>query len=150
MAKKQNSTNQYEAMFLLGPIAQAEPETALGLCRKVIESHGGAIIVLKKWDERKLCFEVGGQKRGTYIISYFRAPGGALVAMERDVKLSEEILRAIFLKADHMSEKEMNAVEPQPIQIREERPMSYESYDRPPRPFRRREETADMGIGGRE
>jgi len=155
MAQKMN---QYEAMFLLGPVGTAEPEKALNLCRGVIEHHGGKIIVIKKWDERKLTFEIGGQKRGTYIIAFFNAAGSAITAIEREVKLSEEILRVLVTKADHLNESEMNAVEPQPIQPREERP----SYDRPPmgmdldipRPVRtgnydrgprppRREETAD-------
>ena len=34
----------------------------------MIERHGGQIIVLKKWDERKLAYELGGQKRGLYMI----------------------------------------------------------------------------------
>jgi small subunit ribosomal protein S6 len=123
-------TNQYEAMFLLGPIGATEPEAALGLCRKVIERNGGQIIVLKKWDERKLAYELGGQKRGTYVISYFTAPGTAVAGIERDVKLSEEILRVLVTHADHLNEQEMKAVEPQPIQPptpREER------FARPPR-----------------
>jgi small subunit ribosomal protein S6 len=134
MAKKKMSsaagpqTNQYEAMFLIGPSATAEPEGALNSCRGIIERHGGEIMVIKKWDERKLAYELGGQKRGTYIISFFKAPGAAVSAIERDVKLSEEILRVLVLKADHLSLDEMKAVEPQPIQVREERP----SWDRPP------------------
>lgn len=116
---------QYEAMFLLGPIATAEPETATNLTRGMIERHGGQIIVHKKWDERKLMYELEGQKRGTYIIAFFRAPGSAIAAIERDVKLSEQVLRVLITEADHLSEQEMNAVEPQPI-IKEERP----SYDR--------------------
>lgn len=114
--------NQYEAMFLLGPIAMAEPESALNICRGMIERHEGQIIIIKKWDERKLMYEVGGQKRGTYIIAYFRAPGTAIGAIERDVKLSEEVLRVMVTKADHLNEQEMAAVEPQPVQQREERP----------------------------
>ncbi|HEV8607283.1 MAG TPA: 30S ribosomal protein S6 [Tepidisphaeraceae bacterium] len=133
MAKKKQKAeekagNQYEAMFLLGPTATAEPEKALETCRGIIERHAGQVMVIKKWDERKLAYEVGGQKRGTYIISYFSAPGAAVTAIERDVKLSEEILRVLVLKADHLNIDEMKAVEPQPIQVREERP----SWDRPP------------------
>ena len=161
----EQAMNQYEAMFLMGPKGTAEPEGALAMCRGIIERHGGKIIVLKKWDERKLAYEVEGQKRGTYIISFFRGPGGAVVGIERDVKLSEDILRVLVMRADHVNETEMAAVEPQPIQVREERP----SYDRGPmggdggydsrprsggydsRPPRgpRREESADAG-GGKE
>lgn len=120
--------NQYEAMFLLGPIGAQEPENSLNMVRGIIERHGGQILVIKKWDERKLAYELAGQKRGTYIIAFFKAPGAAVTGIERDVNLSEEILRVLVMRADHLNQEEMAAVEPQPIQPREERP----SYDRGP------------------
>ena len=117
----------YEAMFLLPPAAAMDQEgTGMRLCRSIIERHGGQIIVIKRWDERKLYYEINAQKRGTYVIAYFRAQGAAIGPIERDVKLSDEILRVMVTKADHLNETEMNAVEPQPI-IREERP----SWERP-------------------
>jgi small subunit ribosomal protein S6 len=113
--------NQYEAMFLMGPTAAQDLDGAMTLCRSMIERHAGQVMVIKKWDERKLAYELEGQKRGTYIIAYFRAPGNAVTAIERDVKLNEQVLRVMVLRADHMNQQEMEAVEPQPI-IREERP----------------------------
>lgn len=135
----------YEAMFLLGPIGATEPEASLNICRKIIERHGGQIIVIKKWDERKLAYEIGGQKRGTYILSFFRAPGGAIASIERDVKLSEEVLRVMVLTAEHLNETEMAAAEPQPIVPREERTYGGDrnSWDRPRGP--RREEGQPAG-----
>ena len=158
--------NQYEGMFLLGP-SGADPEKAVTLVRGMIEKHGGQIQVIKKWDERKLAFEIGKQKRGTYIIAFFKAPGGAIAPLERDVKLSEDVMRVLVTSADHLNETEMAAVEPQPIAPPPERNawdremmgMNFEGggggggrsggggnrggYDRPRGP--RREETADVG-----
>jgi small subunit ribosomal protein S6 len=108
-------TNQYEAMFLMGTQYTADVEGALKLVRSLIEKHGGNILVAKKWDERKLAYEIGKAKRGLYIISYFTAPGGAIAPLERDVKLSEDFLRVLVTTADHLSIEEMQAVEPQPI-----------------------------------
>ncbi len=166
MAKKKKSEestgSQYEAMFLLGASASAEPEKGIDICRGIIERHGGQIMVIKKWDERKLAYEISGQKRGTYVITYFTAPGPAVSGIERDVKLSEEVLRVLVLKADHLNVDEMKAVEPQPIQVREERPPTWErpqlgAEDRIPRPsnFERgadrnrgpRRDEAEMGAG---
>jgi small subunit ribosomal protein S6 len=124
--------NQYEAMFLLPASAAAEVDKSITTCRGIIERHGGAILVIKKWDERKLLYEVKKQKRGLYVIAYFTAPGNAITGIERDVNLSEEVLRVLVTDAEHMNQSEMEAVEPQPIQPREER-----SWDRPP-----------MGEGG--
>lgn len=141
--------HQYEAMFLLGPVGAAEPERSLQMCRGIIERHGGEVIVAKKWDERKLAYELLGQKRGTYIIVFFRAGGKIIGTIERDVKLSEEILRVLVLRADQLNEQEMAAVEPQPI-VREERPAYEERGDRFDRPRGprgpRREESADAGA----
>jgi len=166
MAKKKKTQettgNQYEAMFLLGASTSAEPEKGIEICRGIIERHGGQIMVIKKWDERKLAYEISGQKRGTYVISYFTAPGAAVSAIERDVKLSEEVLRVLVLKADHLNLDEMKSVEPQPIQVREERAPSWDrpqlgAEDRIPRPsnFERgadrnrgpRRDEAEMGAG---
>ena len=119
--------NQYEGMFLLGTGVVAEADAAVNLVRTTIEKHGGEILVIKKWDERKLAYEIKGNKRGTYIIAYFTATGEAIVPIERDVNLSEDILRVLVTDAAQLNQDEMNAVEPQPIQPREER-----SWDRPP------------------
>jgi small subunit ribosomal protein S6 len=119
--------NQYEAMFLFGGSAAGDLEQAQNLCRQVLEKHGGQIQVLKKWDDRRMAYEIEGQKRGVYIISFFKAPGEAVVAIEREVSLTDQILRVMVLRADHLNEQEMAAVEPQPIAPKEERSYS----DRP-------------------
>jgi small subunit ribosomal protein S6 len=141
---KQNST--YEAMFLVGPAAGADAENALKLARGIVERHQGEILVIKKWDERKLMYELKGQKRGTYILVYFTAPGASVSAIERDVNLSEEVLRVLVTKADHLNREEMEKVEPQPIQPREERSFDRAPWDQPSRPPRR-EERAPEGAG---
>ena len=62
-------------MFLLGPAASQDQQAALNLVRGMIEKHGGEVLVIKRWDERKLAYEIKRQKRGTYVITYFRRPG---------------------------------------------------------------------------
>jgi small subunit ribosomal protein S6 len=155
MAKKTSATHQYEGMFLFGAAAATEPQAAEAHVRRFIEAHGGNILVLKKWDERKLAYEMGGQKRGLYLIAYFTAPGNAVTAIERDVNLSEDVIRVLVTHADHLNESEMNAVEPQPIQPREERaPWDRPSFndDRGPRrddrgPRRDDRERSPAGAG---
>jgi small subunit ribosomal protein S6 len=124
---KPKAERKYEAMFLLGAAATADVEKSVTLVRGIIEKHGGKMLVLKKWDERKLTYEIKGQKRGLYVISYFTAPSSAMASIERDVNLSEEVLRVLITDAEHLNQTEMEAVEPQPIQPREERA----PWDRP-------------------
>src|SRR5580700_8069541 len=99
--------SQYEAMFLYGPTASQDFEAAPTNVRAIVERHGGKVLVLKKWDERKLAYEIKKQKRGTYIICYYSGPGASVGAIERDVNLSDDILRVLLTKADHLNETEM-------------------------------------------
>jgi small subunit ribosomal protein S6 len=119
--------NVYEAMFLLGSGFSADIDGAQKLVRGIVEAHAGEVLVIKKWDERKLAYEIEGQKRGVYIMVFFKAPGEAVAQIERDVNLSEQVLRVLVTKGDHLNTEEMAAIEPQPIQIREER----NPWDRP-------------------
>src|SRR5207249_1605545 len=77
----EKANNTYEAMFLFGPAAASDAEGAVNTAKGIIERHGGAILVIKKWDERKLSYEIKGQKRGTYVIAFFTAPGGAVTLL---------------------------------------------------------------------
>ena len=126
---------QYEAMFLFPPPGTTDVDGMVANARGIIERHGGTILHIKKWDERKLSYEIKRQKRGTYIIAYYKGPGGSVSAIERDVNLSEDVLRVLVTDATHLTQKEMEAVEPQPIQPREERaPWDRPDFNRPMRP----------------
>src|SRR5438105_12493654 len=118
--------NQYEAMFLFPPPGTTDVDGMIKSAQGIIERHGGKILVIKKWDERKLMYEIKKQKRGLYVIAYFTSPGEAIGPIERDVNLSEDVIRVLVTDAEHLNPDEMAAVEPQPIQPREER-----SWDRP-------------------
>jgi len=129
------AATKYEAMFLFPPPGTTDVDGMLTAARGMIERHGGKITFIKKWDERKLTYEIKKQKRGTYIIAFYEGPGSSVAAIERDVNLSEDVLRVIITRADHLSQKEMEAVEPQPIQPREERaPWDRPDFNRPMRP----------------
>jgi small subunit ribosomal protein S6 len=119
--------NTYEAMFLLGAGHATDMDAAIKLVRGILEKHEGKPIVLKKWDERKLAYEIRGEKRGLYIIAFFTAPAASLAGIVRDVELSDQVLRVMVTKADHLNSEEMAAVEPQVIVPREER----NPWDRP-------------------
>jgi len=153
-AKRTVQTNQYESMFLLGSGFATDVDGAIKIVRGMIEKHDGKVVVAKKWDERKLAYEISGQKRGLFIICYFNALGSAVTAIEREVNLSDQVIRVLITRADHLNPDEMALVEPQPIQPREEnpqwdRPLYDERPERPeraPRSRHSRDEPAEAGA----
>ena len=98
----------YEALFLLNQnLLAADPAAVLKQVQEILDKAGAKTHVLRKWDERKLTYPVSGQKRGTFYIAYFDVTPTAIAQIERDSNLSESILRAMILRADHMGAKEL-------------------------------------------
>lgn len=61
--------------------------------------------VVRKWDERKLAYDVGRQKRATYVIAYFDGGPDVVAKVQRDAELSETILRCLVVRATEIPEK---------------------------------------------
>jgi len=98
----------YEALILLNQQAVASD---FGGCvehvREIFRRAEAEVDVLRKWDERKLAYEIAGQKRGTFLLAYFHAEGGQIANIERDCSLSEQVLRVLIIRADHIGDVEL-------------------------------------------
>ncbi len=94
---------QYEAMFLFDPTFGANFEACEGEVKRLIDRAGGELLFCRKWEERRLAYRIQGRKRGVYVLTYFRAPGEKIVGFERDAQISENILRLLVLRADHIT-----------------------------------------------
>ena len=101
--------NEYEGMFLISQAEAADFGGVIEHINHLFERAGAEVIAMQKWDERRLAYEVDKQKRGVYILSYFKAPTENLQAFERDCNISERILRTMVTKADHLTMDEMKA-----------------------------------------
>jgi len=98
----------YEAMFLVDSAeAAADWEGVSGAITGILEKGGAEIVSLRKWDDRKLAYGINGKDKGVYILCYFRAEGERLREVERDVQLSERIMRVLILCAEHMTEEDI-------------------------------------------
>lgn len=100
----------YEGMFLVDSASNWDQMT--GRIKSLIEKYEGSVTDLRKWDERRLAYEICGKNRGLYILVYFEMPTGMLHEMERDIQLSEDIMRAMVLRTDAMSEEDINRETP--------------------------------------
>ncbi len=88
----------YEGMFLLDAARAAKDwDETKGLVLHVLERYGAEMLLHDKWDERKLAYQVKGQRRGAYLLAYFKATGDALVEIRRDLQLTDGVLRHLIL-----------------------------------------------------
>ena len=102
----------YEGMFLFDPTFAVEWPNVEKEINRLMERAKAELVLCKKWDERRLAYEIRGRKRGCYVLTYFKAPAESITALERDTQLSEPILRCLILKADRISDEKMRAPVP--------------------------------------
>lgn len=106
-------SRQYEGLFLFPQSVTADLEGAANQVREAITRHQGEVVSLVKWDDRRLAYDIRGNKRGVYFLAYFTAPSGMVAAIERECTLSETMLRALIVRADHLSAEQMKDAEGQ-------------------------------------
>ena len=106
-------TRMYEGMFLVDAAdAVADWDGVLAAVNTTLSRANAEVVSVNKWDERRLAYPIGSCKRGTYILSYFRAEPTAVAGIERDVVLSETLVRAMVLRADKMPQTTIDADTP--------------------------------------
>ncbi len=103
--------NTYEAMILLDNREVKKGwESLKAQVDGILTKHGAEIVVAKRWDERKLAYEIKKQKRATYYLSYFKADPQRVADISFDLKLAPPVLRHLILKVERIPD---SAYEPE-------------------------------------
>ena len=87
--------------------AAADWQGITGAIETVLKRSEAEVVSLRKWDERRLAYDINKKSRGTYILAYFNCDPLKIGSIERDVQLSEQIVRVMVLRTDRMTEEDM-------------------------------------------
>ena len=107
----QDRTYVYEGLFLFPQSAASDLQGSADHVLELLNRAAAEIISFRKWDERRLAYEIMGNKRGLFFLAYFKARGSAMPGLERDCNLSERLLRAMITRADHLPAEVIEAAE---------------------------------------
>jgi small subunit ribosomal protein S6 len=101
----------YECLLMLDSSKiSGDVPAAVAQIEAVLTKHHCEIMASRPWDERRLSYPVGGQKKALYYLIYFNTDAQNLVPIERDFKLSESILRYMTLRIYEKLEETMLAL----------------------------------------
>jgi small subunit ribosomal protein S6 len=135
------AVNTYEAMFLLDSTKVAVSwDDSVKQVHDILSKHQSEIVAHRQWVERRLAYPVEGHKKGTYLLTYFKAEGEAVKEIVADCRLSDVIVRELILKVhpklvDHLVNQAMTS---NPNAEEEQR--REEEHDDRPRGRRRRDD----------
>lgn len=98
----------YEGMFLVDSAQTgADWEGVITAIKTILRKAEAEIVSLRKWDDRRLAYDINGKNRGTYILCYFKADGEKIQDIEKAVQLSEQIMRVLILSAEHLTAEDI-------------------------------------------
>ena len=85
---------RYELMLILRPdLAEDRIQAAIDRATRSIIGSGGQIIKVSPWGRRRLAYAIGPHREGSYHIVIFDAPSEAIVELERNLHITEEVIR---------------------------------------------------------
>ncbi|NEP61716.1 MAG: 30S ribosomal protein S6 [Symploca sp. SIO2G7] len=93
--------NFYETMYILRPdISDEAVDKVIGKYQDIIKDKGGSILETQHRGKRRLSYEINRYREGIYIQMNYRAPGDTIASVERDMRLSENVIRYLTLVVD--------------------------------------------------
>ena len=94
-------THQYELMVILDPeIDERTVAPSLDKFLNVIRADGGTIDNVDIWGRRRLAYEINKKTEGIYAVVQLTATSAATVELDRQLKLSEAVMRTKVLRAE--------------------------------------------------
>jgi small subunit ribosomal protein S6 len=95
----------YEHVFLARQdLSQQQVDALVEHYRDVVSSHGGSIGRVENWGLKSLTYRVKKNRKAYYTLMDLDCPPAALNEMERQMGLSEDVLRFLTVKVDKHEE----------------------------------------------
>ena len=95
------SLRDYELVVILSPqIGEDEMPSSLERLQQSISGRGGEVVDVNQWGRRRLAYPIKRHLEGNYVVSQIRLDPAQVTDLENSLRISEEVLRHLIIKAD--------------------------------------------------
>ena len=103
----------YEHIFMVRQDASnAQVEELTEHYKSVITENGGSLGKVEYWGVKSLAYRIRKNRKAHYTLMNITAPPAALAEMERQMSISEEVVRFLTLRVDELDEEPSVMVRP--------------------------------------
>ncbi|MES2729902.1 MAG: 30S ribosomal protein S6 [Pseudomonadota bacterium] len=67
---------------------------------ELLTKQGGKVLKTEQWGLRQLAYRINKNRKGHYVLIESDSPGAAVIEMERNMRLSEDVLRYMSIRLD--------------------------------------------------
>lgn len=91
----------YESVYIARPdISATQVEALTADMTKILEENGGKVTKDEYWGLKSLAYRIKKNRKGHYSLMNIDAPAAALIEMERNMRLHEDVLRYMSIRVE--------------------------------------------------
>jgi small subunit ribosomal protein S6 len=95
----------YETVFIARQdISSAQAEALAQTFSQMIADNGGQVAKTEHWGLKTLAFRMNKNRKGHYVLFNIDAPPAAVLEMERNMRINEDVLRYMSIRVDALEE----------------------------------------------
>jgi len=141
----------YEHVYMARQDVSAQQVEALTeQLKALLTTHGGSVTKVEYWGVKSLAFRVKKNRKAHFSLLNIDAPSAAVVEMERQLGLNEDVIRYLTLRVDEHEAGPSAMLRKRDDADRDDRGDRrggrFDRGDRPDRPRRPREDSAPAGA----
>jgi small subunit ribosomal protein S6 len=92
---------KYELVYVVSPDASDEQVADLHTqIEAIVQRMGGQIEKTDNWGRRKLAYEIGRHKEGTYVLEVINGNGDLMKEIDRRLRVTDTVIRHLTVRVD--------------------------------------------------
>lgn len=109
---KKSIVPHYEMLYIISnKFAENEVEAVKEKVEKFISDKAGEVTFRHWWGKKKMTYQINGFAYGYYMLIEFDLPAEKLAALDREMRLSTEVIRHMITKRRKRTAEEIKAEE---------------------------------------
>jgi small subunit ribosomal protein S6 len=96
-----SQNRQYELVYIVSPDATEQAIADLHTqVEQIVQRFGGTLDKTENWGRRKLAYEIGHAREGTYVIETMTGTGEMVKEIDRRLRVTDTIIRHLTVRVD--------------------------------------------------
>ena len=96
-----SQTRQYELVYIVSPDASEEAVAELHTqVEEIVTRYKGTLDKTENWGRRKLAYEIGHAREGTYVVETITGSGELMKEIDRCFRVTDTIIRHLTVRVD--------------------------------------------------
>ena len=96
-----STSRQYELVYIVTPDASEQDVADLHTqIEQIIERFKGTLDKTENWGRRRLAYEIGRHREGTYVVETITGSGELMKEIDRRLRVNDAVIRHLVVRVD--------------------------------------------------